>query len=248
MRKCAIQFLMTFLLLVTFVNTQGCGSSEGAADGDGDSDIDGDADGDSDTDGDSDSDSDSDTDTDSDGDVGDGVRASLNSTTPTTAIPVAKLCETENRGDSGTLTATNTPLYSDDVSINSLFLKYEMDSFIGEPMRKGTVSWQGEGSLYEIFWLAEVLDPSSGNQYVTAGGGRIYASYILGSYPDPGGEFGSDMSGSPNWSETFVIFNPASGEVEFGVSEAEAKAIYDGCFKLDNLTILGINDEPAFIR
>jgi hypothetical protein len=123
-------------------------------------------------------------------------------------------------------------------------LRYRMGSLLGEPTRSAVISWQGEGSIYSVGWIAEVLD-KNGNQYVTAGGERVYASYDVGVIPPPGKSGGWDVSGSPAWSQTFATY---SGGVSFGVSEAEAKRIYKGCFTLDNARVFAINGKPASTR
>lgn len=178
------------------------------------------------------------------GDPGDP--ADLTSTTPTTSIPGVENCQGDSLGSGGDLGAVNTPLVQGDIRIDSLTLRYEMDSFLGEPTRLATIAWEGTGGLYDVDWFAEVLTADGGSQYVNAAGQRVYASYRLGTVPDAGDGFGTDATGSPNWSETFVTATGAGEDLaEFNVTEEEAKDIYRACFTLGNVHVLGINDEPA---
>lgn len=185
---------------------------------------------------------------DDEGPGGAGGPAALRFDTPTTSIPAeSDACSGDTFGDSGELEALNTPLINDDgdVRIDALTLRYDMGSFFGEPTRSGIIAWEGEGGLYDILWAAEVLTADGGAQYTNGRGQRVYASYLLGAFPDAGDGFGFDTTGSPNWTETFMVWDESAGALAFGVEEGEAKDIYRACFRLGDLYVLGINDEGA---
>lgn len=174
---------------------------------------------------------------------GTGAPVSVNPSTLTTTIPVnSTACSGSTLGDSGDLVAINTPLQVENTTVSDLILRYDMDSFFGEPTRKAVVSWQGTGGLYSLQWLAEVHNPQ-GQQY-TAGGQRVYASYLTGSIPSAGAGFGFDSTGSPDWAKTFVTLG-TDNQVLDNVSATDAKNIYRACFNLANLRVLGFNGKHA---
>jgi hypothetical protein len=174
-----------------------------------------------------------------------GTPVTVTVTTPTTPIPaMAMACSGDTYGSKGDLTAINTPVFVATDSVSSLILRYDMGYYFGEPTRRATISWEGMGSLSSVQWLAEVQD-KSGKQYVSSTGKRVWASYNLGTIPGPGAGFGTDSTGSPNWSATFVTYDDAMGVVFNSVSDVDAKGIYKACFKLANVRVLQLNGKPA---
>lgn len=171
------------------------------------------------------------------------VPVTVNPTTSTTAIPTTQQCSGTTYGDSGDKPAINTPVSITGVSVTALTLRYDMDIYFGEPTRRATISWEGTGSLSSVQWLAEVHD-TQGRQYVNSSGQRVFASYNLGTIRGPGQGFGTDTTGSPSWSETFVTYSNTGGVMN-GVTEADARNIYRGCFRLANVRVLRLNGEPA---
>jgi hypothetical protein len=174
-----------------------------------------------------------------------GTPVTVTVTTPTTPIPaMAMSCSGDTYGSKGDLTAINTPVFVASDYVSSLILRYDMGYYFGEPTRRATISWEGMGSLSSVQWLAEVQD-KSGKQYVSSTGKRVWASYNLGTIPAPGAGFGTDSTGSPNWSATFVTYDDAMGVVFNSVSDVDAKGIYKACFKLANVRVLQLNGKPA---
>jgi hypothetical protein len=174
-----------------------------------------------------------------------GTPVTVTATTPTTTIPTVAKCSGDTYGSKGDLTAINTPVFVGSDLVSSLILRYDMGYYFGEPTRRAVISWEGKGSLSSIQWLAEVQDPASGKQYVSSTGKRVWASYNVGSIKDPGAGFGTDSTGSPNWSETFVTYEDATGVVFNSVSDVDAKSIYKACFKLASVRLLKLNGKPA---
>lgn len=167
-------------------------------------------------------------------------------TTPTISIPSnppAKTCT--NREDAIERVAINTPVANSDTTVTSLTFLTEMYRFFGEPMRRGTLKWEGSGSFYDIRWAAEVLNEAGTAQYVTAAGQRVFASWGLGSWKGPGEDYGSDVTGSPGWAETFVVYNPASNSFDYGVSAEEAQRIFDSCHVWTHFRILALDGEDV---
>lgn len=167
-------------------------------------------------------------------------------TTPTTSIPSnppSKTCT--NRDEAIESVAINTPVANSDTTVTSLTFLTEMYRFFGEPMRKGTLKWQGTGSFYQILWAAEVLNEAGTAQFVNAAGQRVFASWGLGSWGGPGEDYGWDVTGSPSWAETFVVYNQSTNRFEYGVSAEEAQNIFSSCFVWTNFRVLGLDDEDV---
>jgi hypothetical protein len=173
-----------------------------------------------------------------------GTAVVIRPSTQTTTIPAnATSCSGATYGSKGDLVATTVPVCEGSTRVTALTLRYDMNAYFGEPTRKAVVAWEGSGGLSGVQWLAEVQS-SQGRQYVTASGKRVFASYLVGSIKGPGQGFGTDSTGSPSWSQTFVVYDPATGVAD-GVPEAEAKNIYKACFKLANLGLVKLNGKPA---
>jgi hypothetical protein len=173
-----------------------------------------------------------------------GTAVVIRPSTTTTTIPAnATSCSGSTYGAKGDLTATTVPVCEGSTRVTSLTLRYDMNAYFGEPTRRAVVAWEGSGALSSVQWLAEVQN-AQGRQYVTASGKRVFASYLVGSIKGPGQGFGTDSTGSPSWSQTFVVYDPATG-VANGVSDTEAKNIYKACFKLANVGLVKLNGKPA---
>jgi len=153
-------------------------------------------------------------------------------------------CTGTARGSKGDRVAINTPVSVTGTTVSSLTLRYEMGTYFGEPTRRAVVAWNGSGTLSGLLWLAEVHNPQ-GRQYVTAGGKRVFASFTVGSIPAAGGTFGTDTTGSPSWSQTFVTWDDGAGATVNGVTDTNAKDIYSACFSLTNVRLVKLNGKQA---
>lgn len=174
-----------------------------------------------------------------------GTPVTVTATTTTVAIPSGgtAACSGSTLGAKADLNAINTPVFQGSTNVQSLTLRYEMSSYFGEPTRKAVISWTGSGAMSSLQWLAEVQD-MQGRQYLATGGQRVFASYNVGSIKGPGEGFGTDSTGSPSWSQTFVTFDNAAG-VANGISDTDAKNIYRACFKLANVRVVKLNGQAA---
>ncbi len=172
-----------------------------------------------------------------------GTPVTVSPTTATTPISTVVKCSGATLGSAADVTAMNVPVFESTTKVTALTLRYDMGTYFGEPTRKAVISWQGTGSISNLLWLAEVVD-SQGKQYVTASGARVFASYQVGSIKGPGAGFGTDSTGSPSWSQTFVTYDDSAG-TSFGVTDVEAKNIYKGCFKLAQLRVVKLNGKAA---
>lgn len=178
-------------------------------------------------------------------DAGTPTAVVVNATTPTTSIGTESRCSGKQMGTEGDLPAVNAPVVSGATRVDALTLRYYLNQYFGEPTRRATVAWEGTGSLSSLLWLAEVQSPE-GRQYVTADGERVFAAFNVGTIKEAGAGFGTDVSGSPSWSQTFVTYASRDGAVNYGVDAADAKNIYRSCFKLANVRVLKLNGEVAF--
>lgn len=177
-----------------------------------------------------------------------GTPVTVNPTTSTTSIPPnAMNCTMDPLGDQGELSAVNLPVFVSGTEVTSLRLKYDVDAFLGDPTRIGEIAWDGTGSLSSVQWLAEVQD-TSGRQFVTGSGRRVFVSFPGGALTGPGQGFGFDTTASIYWVDAFVTWDATAANVVANVTEEEAKDIYRACFKLANLRVAGLNDQRAMQR
>ncbi len=134
--------------------------------------------------------------------------------------------------------------------IETISLKYELDSFFGEPTRQAVFAYEGDFSISDVLWVARVVN-NIGSP-VLSGSEEVWVSWSEGTFRDSGEGFGIDSTGSPNWTETFGTWDGISEEgdqsdddlFEF-LLEDDAKNIYRAGFSLDSLTILSINGKLA---
>jgi hypothetical protein len=174
-----------------------------------------------------------------------GTPVRVQPTTSTTAIPSGSTaCSGSTLGTKGDRVAINTPVSVTGTAVSSLTLRYDLGVYFGEPTRKAVVAWNGTGALSSLLWLAEVHSPQ-GRQYVTASGQRVFASFTVGAIPAAGGTFGTDSTGSPSWSQTFVTWDDGAGATAYGVTDTAAKDIYKACFSLENVRLVKLNGQPA---
>jgi hypothetical protein len=126
--------------------------------------------------------------------------------------------------------------------VDDITLAYRMDSFFGEATRRAVFAYQADFSIGGAVWFAQVF--STGGQPIQVEGKSVYVSWLEGSWPEPGGEFGVDSTGSPSWGEVFSYY--ANGAARTGyVPEAAAKTIYRDGFTLNRLRMVSINDDPV---
>lgn len=130
----------------------------------------------------------------------------------------------------------------DGLTVSSLTLKYQLGILFGEVTRKAVFKWEGQGSLYDVYWGAAVLD-AQGN-HLAVGGKPLYMSWEEGTFEGPGEGFGWDVSGSPSWSDVFLFYNEAEGTFYQGVDQTTAKSIYQSDFILGQMIVLELNDVP----
>jgi len=152
--------------------------------------------------------------------------------------PAQKTCTNRVPTDNPAL---NTPFSVGQTTVSSLTFRTEMNTYFGEPTRRGTLKWEGTGGFSSLFWVAEVMNETGTAQYVTASGKRVFATWELGYWPGAGMGFGSDSTGSPGWYETFKTYNSANNNFENGVTEETAKNIFKTCHTLKNFRVLGIS-------
>ncbi len=173
-----------------------------------------------------------------------GTPVTVSATTTTVAIPVGSTnCTSSTYGNKGDLPATNVPVFEGTTEVTTLTLRYDASYYFGEPTQGAVVSWAGTGSLANVQWLAEVQD-TQGRQYVTTGGKRIFASFDVGVIKGPGAGFGTNTTGSPNWSQTFVTYDSLAGSA-YGVTDVEAKNVYKNCFKFAQVRLVKLNGKAA---
>ena len=126
--------------------------------------------------------------------------------------------------------------------ISSITLKYKMSKFFGDPTRQAVFAYYADYSIYNAFWVAQVM--TTGGDPVTVNDKLVYVSWLEGSWPKPGGTFGTDSTGSPWWYETFSYYS--GGMMRDGyVDETNAKAIYAAGFTLDNLRMVKVNGKAV---
>lgn len=130
----------------------------------------------------------------------------------------------------------------DGLTVSSLTLKYQLGILFGEVTRKAVFKWEGQGSLYDVYWGAAVLD-AQGN-HLAIGGNPLYMSWEEGTFEGPGEGFGWDVSGSPSWSDVFLFYDESEGTFYQGVDQATAKSIYQSDFILGDMIVLELNDVP----
>jgi hypothetical protein len=126
--------------------------------------------------------------------------------------------------------------------ISTITLKYKLSKFFGDPTRQAVFAYSADFSISNAFWIAQVMTTSG--DPVMVNGKLVYVSWLEGSWPPPGGTFGTDSTGSPWWYETFSYYS--GGMTRDGyVDETNAKAIYAAGFTLDNLQMVKINGKPV---
>lgn len=126
--------------------------------------------------------------------------------------------------------------------ISSITLKYKLSKFFGDPTRQAVFAYQADFSIYNAFWVAQVMTTSG--DPVMVNDKLVYVSWLEGSWPPPGGTFGTDSTGSPWWYETFSYYS--GGMTRDGyVDETNAKAIYAAGFTLDRLRMVRINGKAV---
>ncbi|HKP56445.1 MAG TPA: hypothetical protein VJV78_06990, partial [Polyangiales bacterium] len=123
-------------------------------------------------------------------------------------------------------------------TISSITLKYKMSKYFGDPVRQAVFAYYAGFKISNAFWVAQVMTTSG--QPVMVNGKLVYVTWLEGSWPQPGGTFGTDSTGSPWWYETFSYYS--GGAMRDGyVDETNAKAIYAAGFTLDRLRMVKIN-------
>jgi hypothetical protein len=126
--------------------------------------------------------------------------------------------------------------------ISSITLKYKISKFFGDPIRQAVFAYNADFSISSAFWVAQVMTTSG--EPVVVNGKLVYATWLEGSWPQPGGTFGTDSTGSPWWYETFSYYS--GGTMRDGyVDETNAKAIYAAGFTLDHLQMVKINGKAV---
>ncbi|UXP32921.1 hypothetical protein N6H18_02995 [Reichenbachiella agarivorans] len=143
-------------------------------------------------------------------------------------------------GDSGEMTTECTYTLGD-LTVTSLTLRYELGIFFGEVTRKAVFKWEGLGSISGVLWGAAVINENG--EHLTLDGNPLYMSWEEGTFEGPGEGFGWDVTGSPSWSDVFLLLDKSKGEFYQGVDAEMAKAIYKADFTLSDLIILNINGE-----
>jgi hypothetical protein len=126
--------------------------------------------------------------------------------------------------------------------ISSITLKYMLSRYFGDPARQAVFAYYADFSISDAFWVAQVMTTSG--QPVMVNGKLVYVGWNEGSWPKPGGTFGTDSTGAPWWYETFAYY---SGDVKLDgyVDEVNAKAIYNAGFTLDRLRIVKVGSYPV---
>lgn len=138
----------------------------------------------------------------------------------------------------GEITRTNVcvPEYG---NIDSITLKYSMDSFIGEPTRQAVFKYEAEFSISQATWIAQVVDDTYGEPIIV-NGREVYVSWSEGTWPEPYEGYGSDVTGSPSWDDVFGHYSSGL-TLDTMLTETEAKNIYTDGFSLANLQMLEVN-------
>lgn len=126
--------------------------------------------------------------------------------------------------------------------ISSITLRYRMDTFFGDATRTAVFAYHADFSIGSATWFAQVF--TTAGDEVLVGGEPVYVSWLEGSWPEPGGEFGFDITGSPWWNEVFGFYDGGTALSSY-VDEATAKSIYQAGFTLDRLRVVEVNDEPV---
>ncbi len=154
--------------------------------------------------------------------------------TPTVVISNAVERDEDGRGE---ITATNVCVPELGV-IRTITLRYNMDTFFGEPTRLAVFSYEADFDISNAAWVAQVFTRQG--EPVTINGRAVYAGWEEGTWAGPGEGFGSDSTGSPAWSGTFRYDLASGGEPDF-VDAESAKQIYRNSFTLDKLRISQLN-------
>jgi hypothetical protein len=126
--------------------------------------------------------------------------------------------------------------------ISSITLKYKISKFFGDPIRQAVFAYNADLSISSAFWVAQVMTTSG--EPVVVNGKLVYATWLEGSWPQPGGTFGTDSTGSPWWYETFSYYSGGTKRDGY-VDETNAKAIYAAGFTLDHLQMVKINGKAV---
>ncbi len=122
--------------------------------------------------------------------------------------------------------------------ITKITLRYMMSSYFGDPIRQAVFAYYADFSIGDALWVAQVF--TTAGQPVMVNGKPVYVSWEEGSWPQPGGAFGSDSTGSPFWNSTFVFYDGGTQTTDY-VDETNAKAIYQAGFTLDKLRIITVD-------
>jgi hypothetical protein len=123
--------------------------------------------------------------------------------------------------------------------ITSISLRYMMSTFFGDVTRQAIFAYYADFDISSAFWLAQVM--TTAGTPVMVGGKPVYVHWSEGAWPDAGGQWGIDATGSPWWYEVFAYWT-SGDKLDGYVDETNAKAIYKAGFTLDNLRIVTVGD------